>query len=272
MDEKTIREKTAAGRKFMHMPERAEGYETDQYTGVKQPPLYKEPVSEKRISLPFGFDSLEIKGGFIDIINMRQSHRVYTDEAVTLKELSFMLWCTQGVKDIRGKAYATLRTVPSGGARQGYETYLCVRNVEGLKPGYYHYLPQDHSLEMIREADDLQEFIGCSSEGQKWTVKASVSFYWSFIPYRCEWRYGIYAHRVALIDAGYISQNLYLAATALGLGTCAIGAISEGICNEKFGLDGEEEFVVLMQPVGTVSEKDRQKEKDFYAFVQENDW
>lgn len=272
MNEKEIRECIMSGRRMMHMPERVEDYVTDQYADVKQPPLFKEPVSDRRISLPLDFDSLEMDRDLCSIINKRVSSRVYTEEAVSLLQISWMLWCTQGVKSIRGKAYAALRTVPSGGARHAYETYLCINNCRDLDAGYYHYLPQHHALELIREADDLASFIDESSEGQKWTVKASVVFYWSFVPYRAEWRYGMYAHRVALIDAGYISQNLYLACTAMHLGTCAIGAISEDICNAKFNLDGEEEFIMLMQTVGTVSPSDSQKEKDFYAFVLENDW
>ena len=272
MDEKTVRERILQGRRMMHMHEEEEDYVTDQYAGVKQPPLFKDPVSDVRISLPTDYADLAMDHDIIDVINRRKSHRVYTDEPLSILQLSWLLWCTQGVKDIRGKAYAALRTVPSGGARHAFETYLCIRSVDGIEPGYYHYLPQYHELERIREADDLQGFIGTSSAGQSWTRPASAVFYWSFVPCRAEWRYGMYAHRIALVDAGYISQNLYLACTALHLGTCAIGAIQEDICNEKFGLDGEEEFIMLMQTVGTISVKDRQKEEDFYAFVKENDW
>ena len=89
------------------------------------------------------------------------------------------------------------------------------------------------------------------------------------IPRRAEWRYGIYAHRIALIDAGYISENLYLACTAAGLGGCAIGSLDEPLCNQAFGLDGEEEFIILAHSVGTIRPQDAQQEADFYAFVRE---
>jgi SagB-type dehydrogenase family enzyme len=102
--------------------------------------------------------------------------------------------------------------------------------VEGLQPGAYHYLPLAHELEFLHAVEDLPAAISLSLEGQSWASKASVVFYWSFLPYRCEWRYGIWAHRVALIDAGHVGQNLYLACAALGLGTCAIAAFDMAVC------------------------------------------
>ena len=87
--------------------------------------------------------------------------------------------------------------------------------------------------------------------------------------YRVEWRYGIFAHRVALIDAGHITENIYLASTALNLGGCAIGSVDGKYCDEVFGLDGVEESIMYAHPVGTISEADLEKEKDFYRFVKE---
>ena len=72
-----------------------------------------------------------------------------------------------------------------------------------------------------------------------------------------------------MIDIGHVGENLYLACTALGLGTCGIGAYDQTLCDTMFELDGEDEFIIYTEPVGTVSEKDLQAEKDFYAFVKE---
>jgi SagB-type dehydrogenase family enzyme len=194
---------------------------------------------------------------------------VYTGETLSLLQLSFLLWATQGVKDVRGKKYATLRTVPSGGARHGFETYLLVQSVEGLAPGKYHYLAIEHQLEYLGPQEDSHQAITTSLEGQSWAAKASVVFYWSFVPYRCEWRYGVFAHRVALIDAGHIDQNLYLACAALGLGTCAVAAFDGPLCDGIFGLDGDEEFTAYTAPVGTISARDQAAEKAFYQFVED---
>ena len=105
--------------------------------------------------------------------------------------------------------------------------------------------------------------------GQRWAAKANVVFYWSFVPYRSEWRYGIHAHRMIMVDMGHVGENLYLACTALGLGTCGIGAYDQKLCDKTFQLDGEEEFTLYTQSVGTVKDEDEGKEKAFYSFVEE---
>ena len=244
---------------------------SDQQKQLPQPPLVKEKMTDKQISLPINFDQLTIDQSFLNVINKRQSHRVYTEKKITSLELSYLLWTTQGVKSIRGNNYATLRTVPCGGARHEFETYFIAKNVEGLDVGAYHYLPMTHEIEFIKSIDDLGESINQSLEGQKWATKASVIFYWSVIPYRSEWRYSYFAHRIILVDIGHVCQNLYLASESIGLGTCAIGAFDKSVCDTLFNLDGEEEFTILVSPVGSVSKDNDALEKDFYAFLKTHD-
>ena len=246
-------------------------YESDQELKLPQPPLVKAAMrpEENRISLTRDFSQLEMKHNLIDVIRDRKSSRVYTQEHMSLEELSFLLWATQGIKEIRGRSYATIRTVPCGGARHEFETYLLVRNVEGLENGAYHYLPMEHALEFLNSVENMEEKITDSMCEQSWAAKANVVFYWSLVAYRVEWRYGIFAHRPALIDVGHVGQNLYLACSGLGLGCCAIAAFQHEICNEIFGLDGNEEFMVYAVPVGTISEKDKTSENAFYQFVED---
>lgn len=244
-------------------------FESDQDLRKPQPPLVKPAMTNAKIELTRDFSGLELKHDLVELIRDRRSVRVYTGEVMTKAQLSFLLWATQGVKAIRGKAYATLRTVPCGGARHEFETYLLIRQVEGLEPGAYHYLPMEHALEFLHPVSNMDDAITRSLSGQKWAEKANVVFYWSMVAYRAEWRYGIYAHRVAMIDVGHVGQNLYLACTGAGLGTCGIGAFSHEVCNELFGLDGEEEYIVYTAPVGTMRESDRDAEQAFYRFVEE---
>ena len=79
--------------------------------------------------------SLSLEDDLYQLLAKRKSSRVYTQEDMSLLQLSFLLWATQGIKSIRGKSYATIRTAPCGGARHPFETYLLVRQVEGLLPG-----------------------------------------------------------------------------------------------------------------------------------------
>lgn len=246
-----IEERIATGREFMKMP-LGFRYTTDQQAQKPQPPLCKAAMTENFIELPMDFSSLNTEVDFLRIINERESHRVYTEGQISLLQLSFLLWCTQGVKSIRGNNYATVRTVPCGGARHEFETYLLIKNVEGLKQGAYHYLPLSNQLEFLGQTDDIDEVISQSVLRQDWAKKASVIFYWSVVPYRAEWRYSVAAHRPALIDVGHVGQNLYLACQAQGLGTCALAAFYPKKCDELFHLDGKEEFTVYVMPVGTI--------------------
>lgn len=276
MLEKEIQEQLIAkGRSFTRGYRQGDPYEdsfqSDQELKRPQPPLVKAPVTSKEnwIMLSRDFSGLEIKNNLVSLIRDRRSARIYTQEEMTLDQLSFLLWATQGVKGIRGKAYATLRTVPGGGARHEFETYLLVRNVTGLNPGAYHYLPMEHALEFLHAVDDLDNVVTETLSGQSWAAKANVVFYWAMVAYRCEWRYGIYAHRPALIDVGHVGQNLYLGCTGLGLGCCAIAAFEHEKCCDVFGLDGEEEYIVYTVPVGTIRDSDKKEEQAFYQFVED---
>ena len=278
MEEKQVREQIEKGRAFLKSQDTAEreknggGYKTDQELKKPQPPLVKAPMTDNRVDLPRNFETLGLQDNLLELLKKRKSSRVYTQENMSLLQLSFLLWAAQGIKSIRGRSYATIRTAPCGGARHPFETYLLVRQVEGLLPGVYHYLPMTHQLELLEELEDreaMTQLVDLSLCGQAWAAKANVVFYWSFVPYRSEWRYGIYAHRMVLADLGHVGENLYLACTALGLGTCGIGAYDQALCDKTFCLDGEEEFVVYAETVGTVKPQDEQAEQAFYSFVKE---
>lgn len=269
-----VRERTAAGRTSMKcMPDEQwpEDYQTDQQLRRPQPPLFKPPLGTPVLRLPRDFESLRLNSDFLQVLNRRKSSRVYTQQPLTLQQLSFLLWATQGVKGYRGKKYATLRTVPCGGARHEFECYLTVCRVEGLEPGRYHYMPDLHALEWVAELGDLATDADALC-GQSWAVNGSVIFYYSCLPYRAEWRYGIDSYRCALIDAGHITENLYLACSALGdMGTCALGSVDSPTADALFRLDGEEEFIFYAAPVGGIDSAGQEAEDAFYAFVREQD-
>lgn len=229
-------------------------FESDQDLKLPQPPLQK-PYDENSeiITLPEVTGNVFTKTDLLDILRDRKSNRSYTEECLTLEELSFLLWATQGVKEIRGNNYATIRPVPSGGARHPFETYIAVNRVEGLKNGVYRYLALTHELLLMFDDDNLQDELSTLTLGQKFVGKAAVTFIWSVIPYRGEWRYHVRSHKVMLLDAGHLCQNLYIACEAIGCGTCAIGAYDQEALDKFLNLDGEDEFVVYLGPVGKVN-------------------
>lgn len=228
------------------------GYESDQQKQLPQPPLTKTPVSNEVIKLNKEFSSLIKEQDYLKLVQERKSQRVYKKESMTVDQLSFLLWTTQGIKEIRKDNYATVRPVPSAGARHPFETYLAVMNVEGLKKGIYHYLPAEHAIEFVIAVENLEKSVSDSLNGQKFTAKAAAVFYYSTVPYRTEWRYPLESHKLILIDAGHVMQNLYLSCEAIGCGTCAIASYDQKSADRLLKLDGENEFVIYAAPVGVI--------------------
>lgn len=228
-------------------------YESDQQKQLPQPPLTKPAMGGRVIPLTKEFADVIKEPNYLTLVQERKSQRVYKNESITLAQLAFLLWSTQGVKEIRGNNYATVRPVPSAGARHAFETYLAIFNMEGLEKGIYHYLPMEHSLEFITAVDDFAKTVSDSLCEQKWAVNNSAAvFFYSAIPYRSEWRYTADAHKLILLDAGHVVQNLYLSALAIGCGTCAIAAFDQAKADKMLQLDGIDEFVVYAAPVGVI--------------------
>jgi SagB-type dehydrogenase family enzyme len=225
---------------------------TDQNLGIAPPPIEK-PFSEssRRIALPAPGQWKNIKDfGLVQAIADRKSHRKYLPEALELEELAFLLWATQGVR--KNLKSVVLRNVPSAGNRHAFETYLCVLNVNGLESGIYRYLPVEHELIFEFSEENLAQKVSIAAMGQYFVGSAPVVFIWAAIPYRMEWRYGTAAHKVIAIDAGHVCQNLYLACSATGTGTCAIAAYNQELMDRLIRVDGIEEFVIYLAPVGKV--------------------
>lgn len=269
MNEEEKRQRIQAGRDFIRPTAAEEDEKTDQELKKKQPPLVKAPMRQERMILARDFSALERDNDFLHIINTRRSHRIYAGKPMNILQLSYLLWCAQGIEGIRGKSYATLRTVPCGGARHEFECYMILRNVKGLKDGCWHYLPWYHAAEFLHGSEHLKEDTDQAVLGQVWADKANVLFVFSYVCCRAEWRYGTQAARMVMNDMGHVSENLYLAGTSLGLGVCGIGAIDGPYCDRLFELDGKEEFSLYAVSVGTIDAKDLDREEDIYAFVRE---
>lgn len=239
------------GRNWLRAMEWRTDIETDQKKGVPAPPLQKPaPKGAELIALvPPEKISLGDKP-LREVIACRRSRRRFSLEPLTLEELSFLLWATQGVHRVVREGVATLRSVPSAGARHPFETYLVVSRVNGLAPGLYRYLPLDHKLVFLREDPELPGKVAEAALRQKFVGEAAVVFVWAAVPYRTEWRYSILSHKVIAIDVGHVCQTLYLAVESIGAGACAVAAYTQKAMDELLGLDGEEEFTVYLAPVG----------------------
>jgi SagB-type dehydrogenase family enzyme len=224
---------------------------SDQQQGVEPPPLTRRhpQAGAETVPLPLPQDTQPEPLDFLALVTSRESRREYADLPLSLAELSFLLWCTQGVKQVCGR-HATLRTVPSAGARHALETYLIVNRVDGLDPGLYQYLPLDHELAAVPVPPGVARRVAAACLGQEMLVTCAAAFIWTAVPYRMAWRYGQRAYRYLHLDAGHVCQNLYLAAEAIGCGACAIAAFHDDAMAAVLELDPVEEFVIYLATVG----------------------
>ncbi len=226
--------------------------QTAQNRGLPAPPVQKPcPEGALRIDLPDGTDSLARLCSLpvAEAVIQRESVRAYTEEPLSLEELSALLFATQGIRRVVTRESA-LRTVPSAGARHSFETYVAAIRVQGLQSGIYRYLPLDGQLARLYVDDQVGPKAAEACLRQRFVAGSAATFFWTTIPARMEWRYDLAAHKAIALDAGHVCQNLYLASTAMGAGACAIAAYDQSACDRLLGVDGREEFTVYIGAVG----------------------
>jgi SagB-type dehydrogenase family enzyme len=228
--------------------------ETPQHQGMPQPPL-EWPVDPQVTLIPLPpFEALQPPPADLwQVMHQRRTLRYYSEAPLSLEELALLLWATQGVRQVT-KRPATLRTVPSAGARHAFETLLLINRVQGLTPGIYRYLALRHALIPYSPSPTAERLrVACYDQEQ--ITGCAVMFLWVAVAERMTWRYGMRGWRYLFLDAGHVCQNLYLAAEGLGCGVCAIGAYDDEALNRELGLDGQNAFVIYAATLGKRSER-----------------
>jgi SagB-type dehydrogenase family enzyme len=242
---------SSIGSRFMRETQIARLKEqSEQRRGLPQPPLELAYTgSGPLIDLPRPETLALGKIDLIQVINARRTLRDFSPEPITLAELSFLLWCTQGVQQ-RTDRPATLRPVPSAGARHAFETVLLVNRVEGLPAGLYRFLAGEHKLGALEAPAEITERITLACRGMDHVRASAVTFIWVAVLARMRWRYSERGYRFLHLDAGHVCQNLYLAAEAIGCGACAIAGFDDEPLNRELCLDGEELFAIYLGALG----------------------
>lgn len=242
------------GHQFLELSKYHKAPPSAQQLGLPQPPLELEtPLDLESIDLPAP-NSIELPG--IDLrqaIEQRQTHRDYLDSFLSLPELTYLLWCTQGVKAVTERP-VTLRTVPSAGARHAFETWLLVNRVDGLEAGLYRYLALKHKLVRMPATEDICEQVTKACLNQKQVRESAVTFIWVAVVERMTWRYPVRGYRYLFLDAGHVCQNLYLAAHQIGCGVCAIAAYDDDLINQAIQVNGKDLFTIYIASVGRVAD------------------
>ncbi len=237
------------GREFMYQTRYAHLGPSDQSQGMPQPPLEKPtPPDAVRLALPDAATAAPAPLNFLELVTRRQTLRRYAPTPLSLAELAYLLWCTQGVKKVTSTN--TRRTVPSAGARHAFETIVLVNRVEELAAGLYRYGALAHDLITLDAPADITTQVMAACLDQQQIADSAVTFIWVADVYRMQWRYGERGYRYLHLDAGHVCQNLYLAAESIGCGACAMAAFDDDRLNRLLGLDGEKEFVIYLASVG----------------------
>lgn len=239
-----------AGREFIEHTRYPDFTTVDLIQRVPEPP-FELPVPEgsKVIKLP---NPKRIKVPDVAIreaIEKWEPVGFFSRSSITLKELSFLLWCTQGFRKIVSE-HIMLRNVHSSGSRYPIETYFVVGEVEGLNTGLYRYLPRSHSIVVLQENSDLPFAMGTASMNFKVVTRAAVTFLWVGIPYRSTWALGNRGYRSVLIEAGHICQALIMASACIGCEVHPIDLFHDELVRNIANLDPETQWPVYIGAVG----------------------
>jgi len=217
----------------------------DDLGSIPSPSSFKNYPDAERVQLPE--PDLSQSADLWQCLAARRSERNTTPDPLSLGELSKLMWGTQGITARAGMHL--LRTAPSAGALYPFETYLYVDKVEEVPKGIYHFNVADFALECIK-AGDFSQALTAAGLGQPVVRRAAVVIIWTAMMLRCMTKYRERAMRYIPMDMGHVCQNVQLAATAMGFGSCPIGAFYDDDFNELLGVDGQEETVLYLITVG----------------------
>lgn len=173
----------------------------------------------------------------------RRSIREYAPAPLGLAAAAELLWAAQGVTEAGGG-----RTAPSAGALYPLEILLVAGEVTDLPAGVYRYAPARHEITLVASGDRRAALADAALD-QEWMRAAPAIIAVTAVHARTARKYGARAERYVHIEVGHAVENIYLEATALGLGTCVVGAFDDDAVGRTLALPAGEAPLALM-PVG----------------------
>jgi SagB-type dehydrogenase family enzyme len=188
---------------------------------------------------------------FYALTRARRSKRDYLG-SLTRDELAALLYTACGVTGATpwGGRETKLRAYPSSGALYAVEIYPLALQVDDLKPAVYHYRASEHVLEVIKPVDQ-EAIIGAMLPMERQMVSGAAAMVCLTGNFRRhERKYGEGGYRMLIAEAGHISQNLVLAATALGLAARPFGGVFDSLLNQELELEVPDEEFLLSVLIG----------------------
>ncbi len=172
------------------------------------------------VGLPPLADAAIMNYPFMATVRRRSSARAFTGEGIPEDDLGLCLRVARP-------------TVP-------LSLYTVVNRVEGVTPGLYRVSAQ--GLTLLRPGDHRNNLGSLCLWQDLVTKAAAILVYTSRFPSDRSYRY---AH----LQAGYLSEQVYLAATAAGVGVSGIGAFFDAELGEILGVE-EDEWPIYVTVVG----------------------
>jgi SagB-type dehydrogenase family enzyme len=183
------------------------------------------------------------------VLERRRSIREYALRPLPLETLGRLLHASYGVRGRRRLpdpgAGGYERPAPSAGGLYPIELYVAAQRVEGLDDGVHHYDARSHELERVRPGLFHETLVELTM-GQDMIRAANLVFILTAVVARTTYKYGQRGYRYVLLDAGHLGENLYLTATALGLGPAGIGGFLDVELSAHLSLPAGEEAVYLL--------------------------
>lgn len=188
-----------------------------------------------------------------DVIYKRRSVRNFSNEPITIEELSTILFYSSGVTgeylETKDKTHINLFAYPSAGGLMPLDSYILIKNVIDIAQGIYYYDPIKNVLRLIKEKTDSNEF-------PQLTLLTKLGIKPAFVVYICGtmkftgYKYGDRGYRFMNLEAGHLAQNLYLTSTAIGAGAVASGGFLDVEILELLGLNDNDNFVLYEIQIG----------------------
>ncbi len=243
---------------FLSPPERQPVKDYPNYPIIELP---KESISKRQLLS----ESYNISANFNKFYQL-------SSKAISLQVLSQLLYLTNGVTRVKeyNQKKIFFRASPSGGALYPVEIYLCVNNVEGLEKGLYYYNVHQHSIVLIQDQDILSDINEATFDNEL-ISQAPLVFILTAVFERIYWKYKDRAFRYALMDTGYILENLVIASALLNLKANLIGDFIDRKMNNMLNINHENEATFIVAAIGESEKLINQSEYEFGMLKPEED-
>lgn len=211
--------------------------------------MHKSYPRLKKIELP---DVSKAIGELRSVIKKRKSFRDFSDKPIDKQTISDLLYYSSGaIRPNPLESSNPFRAYPSAGAKYPLEVYLLILNGKDIKPGLYHYNPLAHSLDILLQNISSDEIEPLWIKKQSWFKKASAIMLITSTFNKTTDKYGERGVPFPYLEAGHLAQNVYLLATSLGIGCCAIGMLNENSVIKLLDINPRQEYPIYYLALGT---------------------